>query len=123
MFQPKRAPGARRAGQWNLETMLQSTLLPILLLACDASVGGAFQPPAAATRRCPRGRGILAASADAGDGKGDNKAMAFLRKVGRVGGAANMDFANAMGLDESPSGGTKSAHHEDGFKVSDCNVT
>ena len=25
----------------------------------------------------------------------DNKAMAFLRKVGRVGGAANMDFATA----------------------------
>ena len=49
--------------------------------------------------------------------KGDNKAMAFLRKVGRVGGAANMDFANAMGLDESPSGGTKSSYHEDGFKV------
>mmetsp|Transcript_32383 Transcript_32383/g.64443 ORF Transcript_32383/g.64443 Transcript_32383/m.64443 type:complete len:309 (+) Transcript_32383:263-1189(+) len=48
--------------------------------------------------------------------KGDNKAMAFLRKVGRVGGAANMDFANAMGLDESPSGGTKSSYHEDGFK-------
>jgi len=42
--------------------------------------------------------------------------MAFLRKVGRVGGAANMDFANAMGLDESPSGGSKSSYHEDGFK-------
>lgn len=49
---------------------------------------------------------------------GDNKAMDFLRKVGRVGGAANMDFANAMGLDESPSGGTKSSYHEGGFKVS-----
>ena len=49
---------------------------------------------------------------------GDNRAMAFLRKVGRVGGAANMDFADAMGLDESPSGGTKSSHHENGFKVS-----
>ena len=49
--------------------------------------------------------------------KGDNKAMSFLRKMGRVGGAANMDFATAMGLDESPSGGTKSAHHEGGFKV------
>ena len=42
--------------------------------------------------------------------------MAFLRKVGRVGGAANMDFANAMGIVASPSGGTKSSHHEDGFK-------
>lgn len=26
-----------------------------------------------------------------------------------------MDFADAMGLDESPSGGTKSSYHEDGF--------
>ncbi len=49
--------------------------------------------------------------------KDDNKAMSFLRRMGRVGGAANMDFATAMGLDESPSGGTKSAHHEGGFKV------
>jgi len=50
--------------------------------------------------------------------RGDNAAMSFLRKMGRVGGAANMDFANALGLDESPSGGTKTAHHEGGFKVS-----
>ena len=50
--------------------------------------------------------------------RGDNGAMSFLRKMGRVGGAANMDFANALGLDESPSGGTKTAHHEGGFKVS-----
>ncbi|KAL3823607.1 hypothetical protein ACHAXA_005588 [Cyclostephanos tholiformis] len=46
----------------------------------------------------------------------DNSAMSFLRKMGRVGGAANMDFATALGLDESPSGGTKSAHHVGGFK-------
>jgi hypothetical protein len=55
--------------------------------------------------------------AGAGAGGDDNKAMAFLRKVGRVGGAANMDFATAMGLDESPSGGSKSSYHEGGFKV------
>ncbi|KAL7435007.1 hypothetical protein ACHAXH_006837 [Discostella pseudostelligera] len=54
--------------------------------------------------------------AGAGAGGDDNKAMAFLRKVGRVGGAANMDFATAMGLDESPSGGSKSSYHEGGFK-------
>lgn len=58
------------------------------------------------------------ASANNNDAAGDdNKAMAFLRKVGRVGGAANMDFATAMGLDESPSGGSKSSYHEGGFKV------
>lgn len=35
---------------------------------------------------------------------GDNKAMAFLRKIGKVGGAANKDFVNAMGVDEGPVG-------------------
>ena len=60
----------------------------------------------------------LKASTNDENTTGDNKAMAFLRKKGRIGGAANMDFANAVGLDESPSGGSKSALHEDGFKVS-----
>eukprot|EP00980_Cylindrotheca_fusiformis_P008550 scaffold1813_cov109-Cylindrotheca_fusiformis.AAC.8 len=32
--------------------------------------------------------------------KSDNKAMAFLRKMGKVGGAANKDFTNAVGSDE-----------------------
>ena len=34
--------------------------------------------------------------------KKDNKAMAFLRKIGRVGG--NKDFVNAVGSDEGPAG-------------------
>mmetsp|Transcript_2912 Transcript_2912/g.6291 ORF Transcript_2912/g.6291 Transcript_2912/m.6291 type:complete len:293 (+) Transcript_2912:188-1066(+) len=97
--------------------MLQS-LLPILLLSSSADVGAAFQLPLSATRQHHRHISnqyhlptTLQASSD-----GDNKAMDFLRKKGRIGGAANMDFANAMGLDESPSGGTKSSYHEDGFK-------
>ncbi len=36
----------------------------------------------------------------------DNKAMAFLKKIGKVGGAANKDFALAVGIDE---GGGKSS--------------
>ena len=100
--------------------MLQS-LLPILLISSEAGLGAAFQSPNIAIRpQCPRSRGVLAVSADSDAEKGDNKAMAFLRKVGRVGGAANMDFATALGLDESPSGGTKSSYHEEGFKVGNC---
>jgi hypothetical protein len=34
----------------------------------------------------------------------ENKAMSFLRKVGKVGGVANVDFTNAMGVDEGPAG-------------------
>ena len=37
----------------------------------------------------------------------DNKAMAFLRKIGKVGGVANVDFKNAVGVDEGPAGKTK----------------
>lgn len=39
--------------------------------------------------------------------QGDNKAMAFLRKKGKVGGTA--DFStNSMGVDEGPAGKTTS---------------
>jgi hypothetical protein len=38
--------------------------------------------------------------------KEENKAMAFLRKVGKVGGVAHVDFKNAMGVDEGPAGKT-----------------
>jgi hypothetical protein len=64
------------------------------------------------------GGSVSLSGSGGGRRRGDNGAMSFLRKMGRVGGAANMDFANALGLDESPSGGTKTAHHEGGFKVS-----
>lgn len=36
----------------------------------------------------------------------ENKAMAFLRKIGKVGGAANQDFMNSVGVDEGPAGKT-----------------
>ena len=39
-----------------------------------------------------------------GGGGKDNKAMAFLRKIGKVGGAANQDFTNAVGVDEGTAG-------------------
>mmetsp|Transcript_2554 Transcript_2554/g.4375 ORF Transcript_2554/g.4375 Transcript_2554/m.4375 type:complete len:279 (-) Transcript_2554:1488-2324(-) len=36
--------------------------------------------------------------------KKDNKAMAFLRKIGRVGGQANQDFKSVIGIDEGSAG-------------------
>lgn len=96
---------------FNKNKMLhKSTLLPILLVASNIDIGSAFQAPARTTSY--QQQRSLATTLLAEDG--DNKAMDFLRKVGRVGGAANMDFANAMGIDESPSGGSKSSYHEDG---------
>mmetsp|Transcript_2200 Transcript_2200/g.3144 ORF Transcript_2200/g.3144 Transcript_2200/m.3144 type:complete len:124 (-) Transcript_2200:2902-3273(-) len=41
-----------------------------------------------------------------GTKKADNKAMSFLKKIGRVGGARNVDFTNSMGVDEGPAGKT-----------------
>ena len=113
--------------------MLKPGILPILLISSNADIGAAFHTPPSATATAHhqnihtwsrnQQNVILQASNNEDESttkekKGDNPAMAFLRKKGRIGGAANMDFANAMGLDESPSGGTKSSYHEDGFKVS-----
>ena len=46
------------------------------------------------------------ASSSGGDEKptGDNKAMQFLKKIGKVGGAANRDFRYAIGVDEGLAG-------------------
>jgi len=41
---------------------------------------------------------------DAESKKKDNKSMAFLKKIGRVGGAANKSFVNAVGSDEGSTG-------------------
>jgi hypothetical protein len=46
--------------------------------------------------------------------KKDNSAMAFLRKVGKIGGAANHDYTFATGVDEGPSDKTEG---EKGAKV------
>lgn len=115
--------------------MVLRILLPILLFACNTAVGVSFCVPSLPTVAMNRWRSsspkhdssvapsprasASSTNNDRGDENakvGDNKSMSFLRKMGRVGGAANMDFASALGLDESPSGGTKSAPHEDGFK-------
>lgn len=47
----------------------------------------------------------MATNQDTADGK-DNRAMAFLKKIGKVGGTANKDFRFAIGIDEGPAGKT-----------------
>lgn len=46
--------------------------------------------------------------------KEDNKAMAFLRKMGKVGGAANKNFVNAVGSDEGSTGRQPPAQRDSG---------
>jgi hypothetical protein len=43
--------------------------------------------------------------------KQDNKAMAFLRKIGKVRSSTSTDFASAMGVDEGPSGKSVSSRN------------
>eukprot|EP00574_Skeletonema_japonicum_P003586 CAMPEP_0201714278 /NCGR_PEP_ID=MMETSP0593-20130828/832_1 /ASSEMBLY_ACC=CAM_ASM_000672 /TAXON_ID=267983 /ORGANISM="Skeletonema japonicum, Strain CCMP2506" /LENGTH=275 /DNA_ID=CAMNT_0048203545 /DNA_START=73 /DNA_END=897 /DNA_ORIENTATION=+ len=86
--------------------MMKTALLSILLLEYSA----AFQPAAAPRSYATLPRRMSTTNDNDGTStkkKSENKAMAFLRSKGRIGGAANMDFANAMGLDESPSGGSQ----------------
>ncbi|KAL3902633.1 MAG: hypothetical protein SGARI_005745 [Bacillariaceae sp.] len=47
------------------------------------------------------------ANASNSDGNDGNKAMAFLKKIGRIGGANKVDFTSAIGVDEGSS--TKTA--------------
>jgi Complex I intermediate-associated protein 30 (CIA30) len=47
--------------------------------------------------------------------KKENKSMAFLRKIGRVGGAANKDFVNAVGSDEGSTGRQPAADRNSGM--------
>lgn len=89
--------------------------LLFILLLTPLGETDSFHTPQQTTRPLAQNT-VLHAQEDTKEKRGDNKAMSFLRKMGRVGGSANMDFANAMGLDESPSGGTKSSYHQ-GFKV------
>jgi len=49
--------------------------------------------------------------------KTDNKAMAFLRKIGRVGGSANRDFTHAIGIDEGPAGKTVGGKGRKGVSI------
>lgn len=45
-----------------------------------------------------------ASKEDSSTEKKENKSMAFLRKIGKVGGAANKNFVNAVGSDEGSTG-------------------
>lgn len=89
---------------------LKLLLLTLSVLGSDSLVV-AFSPTGVIRSSCRRKllQTILYAE-DQKSGsakKSDNKAMAFLRKKGKVGGIANIDFKNAMGVDEGPSGKTK----------------
>ena len=93
----------------------------LALLLTPLSLCGAFQsiprsgyssfplPSAACGRSCTTSFPFLSTAAsngnaDLGDASGDNKAMQFLKQIGKVGGTANRDFRYAMGVDEGPAG-------------------
>jgi hypothetical protein len=75
------------------------TIVLLIVLALSAKISWSFVPPKQLHRSSSRLQS-----------EQDNKAMEFLKRVGRVGGKANRDLTFAMGVDEGPSGkalGTK----------------
>lgn len=81
------------------------------LLTCVFLVSSAFQVPHS-MRRSTVPCNVLAAQNDS-EPKNDNKAMAFLRKIGKVGGSLNQ-VTNLVGVDEGPAGKASTG----GMKVS-----
>lgn len=90
-----------------------SLVIKLLFFFLFSSNTDAFQVarPFLATRRYT----LVCIAAEETTGKKDNKAMAFLRKKGKVGGSANQ-FTKSMGVDEGPAG--KSSGSAGGIKVS-----
>jgi hypothetical protein len=84
-------------------------------LTCVFLVSSAFQVPHS-IRRSTVPCNVLAAQNDS-EPKNDNKAMAFLRKIGKVGGSLNQ-VTNLVGVDEGPAGKASTG----GMKVSSVQV-
>ena len=80
------------------------TVSRFVFLVLILDVTKAFQWAMQSSALFRRSKTCLAAK-ETKDTKKDNKAMAFLRKKGKVGGSANM-FTNSMGVDEGPVGKT-----------------
>jgi hypothetical protein len=80
----------------------------VLVILLGARKSDAFRPVSVTERRrvhlSSSTTNGSSSSSQAGTGDGDNKAMQFLKKIGKVGGAANRDFRYALGVDEGPSG-------------------
>lgn len=76
---------------------LTTSLSAALLIASSTTSAFQLTQPAANSRLSTE----CFATRDVKPGD-DNKAMAFLRKIGKVGGG--VDFSNAMGVDEGPAG-------------------
>lgn len=101
----------------------ESSLLLLSLILSEIAVANAFvsnchqcSRAALASRRSRIHAGENGGDASDDDDGGDNKAMAFLRKIGRVGGVSNIDFKTAVGVDEGPAGKAKGGS----TKVSSC---
>jgi hypothetical protein len=96
-------------GKWHerLATITQRRTLTLLTLVMTVRCAFSFQ--SASFKNGPSSRSELCSafssvpSKEDGDNK-ENKAMAFLKKIGKVGGSASRDFRFAIGVDEGASG-------------------
>jgi Complex I intermediate-associated protein 30 (CIA30) len=120
-----------------LHLLLLRFILPVLLLAATPRATAAFtyhsgrhsqrqsawrrrqsQPREASTSSPSSSKASSSSDENAND-KGDNSAMKFLRRIGKVGGSANRDFQYAIGVDEGSSGKSMGdAAHQSGSPAS-----
>jgi Complex I intermediate-associated protein 30 (CIA30) len=122
-----------------LHLLLLRFLLPVLLLAakpCATTAAFSYHPsgrhsqrpsawrrhqsqPLAASTSSPSSSKASSSSDKNSSDKGDNSAMKFLRRIGKVGGSANRDFRYAIGVDEGSSGKSMGdAAHQSGSPAS-----
>ena len=83
-------PGDGIPSRTNVRLSARSRTIPLIFASSSSDNSKDGNQPAASTSTADKGV------------KKDNKAMAFLRKVGRVGG--RKEFVNAVGSDEGPAG-------------------
>ena len=91
----------------------KDTAMKCLLLTCIVLMSSAFQVPHSIRRSTVPCNDALASQQNDSEPKTDNKAMAFLRKIGKVGGSLNQ-VTNLVGVDEGPAGKASTG----GMKVS-----
>jgi hypothetical protein len=78
--------------------------IALVVAACLLAESEAFQCRSLVSVRQTAKFASTDVDEESSDSKKDNKAMAFLKKIGKVG--VNTDFTHAIGFDEGPSGKT-----------------
>mmetsp|Transcript_11766 Transcript_11766/g.17726 ORF Transcript_11766/g.17726 Transcript_11766/m.17726 type:complete len:304 (-) Transcript_11766:1725-2636(-) len=86
-----------------------AAILAVMQLIFHTSAFTPNLPPYTVDKARTKGQHVVLHATTDNKKNEDNKAMAFLRSRGKVGGATAQDFINAMGVDEGPAGGKQNS--------------